>query len=121
MIFWNKKELPQIAQYCWSSDKNEPFSCDVISSDGAEFVATIRFGSVHWTQKSVHPQSAVDGAARKAGAWCKSFTEQFRWLVGEHEKPRPRGAPHGTYTMAKVPDSPEQEEWIRRKRAGKSG
>lgn len=115
-VIWNGSELPQTGTNCWATEPGEPFSCHVLSVDGTEFTATIAFGSARWTQKSTHPQTAVDGASRKAGEWCRRFTDQFRALVAVAEKPKPRGAPRGIYTVAKVPDSPEQEEWIRKKR-----
>lgn len=116
-VYWRGKSLPQIGTHAWSTGEGEPFACGVLSADGEEYSATITFLGARWTQKSTSPQGAVDGAARKAGQWLSEFTSTARWLA-EFSKAKMPAAHRGTYTMAKVPDSPEQEEWIRRKRNG---
>lgn len=114
-VYWRNDELPQVASGAWSTPEGSAFACHVITADQREFTATVTFLGQRWTQKSTSPQGAVDGAARKAGVWLRDFSATAKWLSSLSET-RPRGAPMGRYTVAKVPDSPEQEEWIRRKR-----
>lgn len=119
ILLWNGHELQQTSERSWSSNTDAPFICSVVTSNDRDYVATITFANVRWSQSSVHPQSAIDGAARKAGRWLKEFSSTAKWLTAICDAPKPVGAKRGVYSMAKVPDSPEQEAWIRRKRAGK--
>lgn len=118
MVFWEGKELPRITENAWQTPEGEPFSCSVLTADLKEYTATISFNGTRWVQKATSPQGAVDGATRKAARWAKRLSQTLRWLAAQDSQ-KPRGAPHGVYTVAKTPDSPEQEEWIRKKREQK--
>jgi hypothetical protein len=119
ILSWAGKELPQVSERSWSTPTDAAFGCTVLTADDAEYTATVTFMTLRWSQKSTHPQNAIDGAARKAARWTREFSSTAKWLSALDDSPRPRGAPHGVYTMAKVPDSPEQAAWIAQKRRGK--
>lgn len=115
-VFFCKSPMRKTSERSWESEPDDPFRCSVVTANGHDFIATVSFLGASWISKSAHPQSAVDAASSKAGAWAKRFREMAKHLQFEADKPKPSGAPHGCYTMGKVPDSPEQEDWIRRKR-----
>lgn len=119
ILLWYGQELQQTSERSWSTPVDSPFVCSVVTANDRDYTATITFAAARWTQQSTHPQTAIDGAARKAGKWLREFSATSKWLIAASSETKPTGAKRGVYSMAKVPDSPEQEEWIRRKRRSK--
>lgn len=115
-VYWLGTALPRLAENAWSTGEDAAFRVSVISTDGREYVATIDCCGKRYSSKSASPQLALDSAVDKIKPWALDLTHALRWFT-EQTKPKQTGAKFGRYTMAHVPDTPEQAARMAKKRA----
>ena len=115
-VFWAGVPLQQLSTHAWATPTGAAFCVSVISADGHEFAATIELCGKRWSAKSGSPQQALDAAAVKLRPWALDMTRSLRWFA-EQDRPKQTGAKCGRYTMAHVPDTPEQAERMAKKRS----